>query len=106
MSQSPPPFKTEDGNVYRQNVDRDRGVSTAQAPRGLAAWFGGRNTTVGHRIAPVLAGTPIDSDTDDSSSAILSKQIALEENASIKYRTCSWQKVVLPGALFASEDLG
>jgi hypothetical protein len=100
MSQSPPPFKTEDGNVYRQNVDRDRGVSTAQAPRGLAAWFGGRNTTVGHRIAPVLAGTPIDSDTDDSSSAILSKQIALEENASIKYRTCSWQKTA---ALLFSE---
>jgi hypothetical protein len=66
----------------------------------LAAWFGGRNTTVGHRIAPVLAGTPIESDTDDSSSAILNKQIALEENASIKYRTCSWQKTA---ALLFSE---
>ncbi|RKU44059.1 hypothetical protein DL546_006191 [Coniochaeta pulveracea] len=100
MSQSPPPFKSEDGAVYRQNVDRERRGSVAQAPRGLAAWFGGRNTTVGNRIAPVLAGTPIDSDTDDSSSAILNKQIALEENASIKYRTCSWQKTA---ALLFSE---
>lgn len=105
MSQSPPPFKSEDGAVYRQNVDRERRGSVAQAPRGLAAWFGGRNTTVGNRIAPVLAGTPIDSDTDDSSSAILNKQIALEENASIKYRTCSWQKVVVPNAFARLTEL-
>jgi hypothetical protein len=88
--ESPPLPKSEDGKVYRQTSDPGASV---QEPRGFSSWFGGRNVTVGPRIGPVLAGIPIDSDSDDSSSAILEKQIALEDGHAIQYRTCSWQKV-------------
>jgi hypothetical protein len=100
MSESPPyPPKSEDGKVYKQNVSRDTALSE-QTPTGWSAWFGGRNVSVGPRIGPVLAGIPIDSDSDDSSSAILNKQLALEDGHAIKYRTCSWQKTA---ALLFSE---
>lgn len=69
------------------------------APTGRARWFGGANVGVGPRIAPVLASTlsaAYGSDSDDSSSAILHKQKEAEANATIKYRTCSWQKVCVP----------
>jgi hypothetical protein len=69
------------------------GATTTQVPRGWTAWFGGPNVVVGPRIGPVITGQSSDSDTDDSSSAILGKQLALEEGCAIQYRTCSWQKV-------------
>ena len=73
-------------------ADREpaRPVST---PSGYSAWFGGPNVTIGPRIGPILNGTAFDSDSDDSSSAILDKQLALEDGHAIQYRTCSWQKV-------------
>jgi hypothetical protein len=46
----------------------------------------------GGRIGPPLYGTPgIDSDTD--SSVDVTKQMEMESENAIKYRTCSWQKV-------------
>jgi hypothetical protein len=67
-------------------------------PRGWSAWFGGPGTTVGPRIGPVMEEISLgigESDTEDSSNAILNKQIELEDGHAIQYRTCSWQMVCL-----------
>ncbi|EFX00577.1 amino acid transporter [Grosmannia clavigera kw1407] len=72
----------------------------AAVPRSHAAWFGGNGVYVGPRIGPVINGSASDSDTDDSSSAILNKQLAQEDGCAIQYRTCSWQKTA---ALLFSE---
>ncbi|KAJ0335859.1 hypothetical protein COL922a_008689 [Colletotrichum nupharicola] len=62
---------------------------------GWSAWFGGRNTKVGPRIAPVQEGLADGSDSDVSADAILGKQLAEEDGHAIKYRTCSWQKAIM-----------
>lgn len=52
--------------------------------------------TVGNRIAPVLPhlrGYDFGDDTSIAGSDILGKQIELEADSAIQYRTCSWQKV-------------
>lgn len=94
MSHSPPYAPSSEEKKVSDTADprHSRSVSVS-TPRGYSAWFGGRNVTVGPRIAPVLEGIALDSDSDDSSSAILDKQIALEDGHAIQYRTCSWQKV-------------
>ncbi|GKT46223.1 N amino acid transport system protein [Colletotrichum spaethianum] len=66
---------------------------------GLSAWFGGRKTKVGPRIAPRIEGVGEHSDSEDSADAILGKQLAEEDGHAIKYRTCSWQKTA--GLLFS-----
>ncbi|POR32408.1 N amino acid transport system protein [Tolypocladium paradoxum] len=69
----------------------------------MASMFGGKGVAVGPRIAPLPAWVKHDgaaSDSDESSSAILSRQLASEDGASIQYRTCSWQKTA---ALLFSE---
>ncbi|KAG7287200.1 hypothetical protein NEMBOFW57_006705 [Staphylotrichum longicolle] len=82
-----------------------------------SSWFGGRNVVVGPRIGPVLSSISIaDSDSEQSSAAILDKQLAAEDGHAIQYRTCSWQKFiqglhVLVGAKYlntmtASDDVG
>ena len=43
--------------------------------------------------APIVSGTATDSDSDSAMS--VNKQVELESANSIKYRTCSWQKVRL-----------
>jgi hypothetical protein len=77
-------------------------VDGTQHSSSFATWiFGGPGVTVGPRIAEVPEFMKKDlSDTDDSSSAILNKQIAAEDGAGIQYRTCSWQKTA---ALLFSE---
>lgn len=76
-------------------VNRD---AEAGIPSGRAGWFGGSDVAIGPRIGPVLSSISMGdaSDTDDSSSAILHKQKALEDGHAIQYRTCSWQKVCSP----------
>ena len=76
----------------KRPLDRD---TEAAIPSGRAGWFGGQNVAIGPRIGPVLSSISLgeSSDTDDSSSAILHKQKALEDGHAIQYRTCSWQKV-------------
>lgn len=55
---------------------------------------GFRNMAIGPRIAPVLPHLKgQDFGSDDSGSDILGKQIEMEANNAIQYRTCSWQKV-------------
>lgn len=92
MSVSPPPAY-DDKKIFDTAERRPVRSVPATTPRGFSAWFGGPNTTVGPRIGPMIEGISHDSDTDDSSSAILDKQIALEDGHAIQYRTCSWQKV-------------
>ena len=79
----------------KKPINRD---TEAAIPRGRAGWFGGSDVAIGPRIGPVLSSISIgdSSDTDDSSSAILHKQKALEDGHAIQYRTCSWQKVCDP----------
>ncbi|EON98742.1 putative n amino acid transport system protein [Phaeoacremonium minimum UCRPA7] len=83
----------------KKPINRD---TEAAIPRGRAGWFGGSDVAIGPRIGPVLSSISIgdSSDTDDSSSAILHKQKALEDGHAIQYRTCSWQKTA---ALLFSE---
>lgn len=66
-------------------------------PSGRAQWFGGKDVLIGHRIGPVLSSLSgnFAEESDDSSSAILNKQKADEANATIQYRTCSWQKTAM-----------
>ena len=52
--------------------------------------YNGRNM---HRVAPPLPGMVL-SDTDTDSEMSVEKQLELESSNSIKYRTCSWQKVI------------
>jgi hypothetical protein len=60
---------------------------------GTRRHFGNGDGKIGGRIAPVLphlAG--YDFGNDDSGSDILGKQIELEADHALKYRSCSWQK--------------
>ncbi|PTB74860.1 hypothetical protein M440DRAFT_1336728 [Trichoderma longibrachiatum ATCC 18648] len=67
----------------------------------LASMFGGPNVWVGPRIAPLPAYLKNDlSESEESSEAILNRQLASEDGTSIQYRTCSWQKTA---ALLFSE---
>lgn len=95
-SPPPPPYAgpyTEEKKTVHSSRHPD---VEAAVPSGRARWLGGANVAIGRRIAPVLASTipaAYSTDSDDSSSAILHKQKEAEANATIKYRTCSWQKV-------------
>lgn len=66
-----------------------------------ASLFGGPGVWVGPRIAglPDFVKNEV-SDSEDTSAAILNKQIAAEDGTEIQYRTCSWQKTA---ALLFSE---
>jgi hypothetical protein len=85
-------FKTEkDASGSRlEPLDAEKGPHPA-FPRGS----GNKNG----RIAPVLPhlrGYDFGSDDsggDESSDAVLGKQIEMEADNAIQYRTCSWQKV-------------
>lgn len=97
-SYSPPPASTDEKSSEDKKVigiDGDYHHDTeAAVPRARprSAWFGGKDVGIGPRIGPVLYNSS-GSDTEDSSSEILHKQKLAEENATIKYRSCSWQKV-------------
>lgn len=61
--------------------------------------FGFSNKEAGGRIAPVLPHLKgYDFGSEDSGEDILGKQIELESENAIQYRTCSWQKVYFPFA--------
>ncbi|CAK7244191.1 MAG: hypothetical protein STHCBS139747_005726 [Sporothrix thermara] len=77
-------------------VDYDSEVASS---RGISSWWGA-GLKVGPRIGPPIAGNAFESDSDDSSAAILEKQRAQEDGCAIQYRTCSWQKTA---ALLFSE---
>ncbi|KAL7909152.1 transmembrane amino acid transporter domain-containing protein [Trichoderma velutinum] len=67
----------------------------------FASLFGGSGVWVGPRIAPLPAYLKSDlSESEESSEAILNRQLASEDGSSIQYRTCSWQKTA---ALLFSE---
>ncbi|SPQ20777.1 1ee12e1a-5582-46f8-909a-99619fc26ac0 [Thermothielavioides terrestris] len=88
-------FEEKDG------VKGERRATQVPKPAGWSSWFGGQDVTIGPRIGPVLSSISLsDSDSDQSSTAILDKQIAAEDGHAIRYRTCSWQKTA---ALLFSE---
>ncbi|KAH6604539.1 neutral amino acid permease [Trichoderma cornu-damae] len=67
----------------------------------FASLFGGPGVWVGPRIAPLPAYLKSDlSEGEETSEAILGRQLASEDGTSIQYRTCSWQKTA---ALLFSE---
>lgn len=69
------------------NVDID-------SEKGWRNRFGGSDVKIGGRIAPVLPHlAAYDVASDESGSDILGKQLELEADNAIKYRTCSWPKV-------------
>lgn len=55
--------------------------------------FMSSNKPTGARIGPVLSHLTAFDITSDSGSDILGKQIEMEVDNAIQYRTCSWQKV-------------
>ncbi|RMJ19241.1 hypothetical protein CDV36_001056 [Fusarium kuroshium] len=93
--------KTASLNSGGESPDPERRPSQLQTPSSRwASLFGGSGTTVGPRIAPLPDFVKREvSDSEDSSSAILNKQLAAEEGEQIQYRTCSWQKTA--GLLFS-----
>ena len=90
LSKSPSEEKKAFGDVDNAGADAE-----VPSPTRWSAWFGGPNVIVGPRISPLRSNGHSESDTEDSSSAILQKQLALEAGCAIQYRTCSWQKVAL-----------
>ncbi|KAK1255432.1 hypothetical protein MKX08_009427 [Trichoderma sp. CBMAI-0020] len=87
-------FKTESDDL-EATVSHSSGFSR------FASLFGGTNVWVGPRIAPLPAYLKNDvSEGEESSEAILNRQLASEDGTSIQYRTCSWQKTA---ALLFSE---
>ncbi|KAH8882294.1 amino acid transporter [Thozetella sp. PMI_491] len=98
MSQDSPP--STEKKDFEAVHDAPPAVAST-TPSGWAYWFGGKNVPIGPRIGPVLDSIAAgESDSDESSSAILDKQKALEDGCAIQYRTCSWQKTA---ALLFSE---
>jgi hypothetical protein len=92
----------DDGEIRDDRDNRRTAVVEVPNPTGWSSWFGGQDTVAGPRIGPVLSSISIgtsDSDTDQSSAAILDKQLADDLGSAIKYRTCSWQKTA--GLLFS-----
>lgn len=83
-------------NKLPEKVDTGGG-SNLDAERGSRSkWgkYGNSDSSVGGRIGPVLGHLKgYDFGSDDSGSDILGKQLEMEANDAIQYRTCSWQKV-------------
>ena len=77
---------TDRGTAHMRDPAFEPGVygydTEKQAP-------GGRSFS---RVAAPIPGIVGDSDTESAVS--VGKQMELEKNNSIKYRTCSWQKVI------------
>ncbi|KAM0504678.1 hypothetical protein ACHAP6_007061 [Verticillium nonalfalfae] len=73
-------------------------VEAAPEPSGFQ-WFGGRNTAIGPRIAPIADSVRSETSSIEggvsSSEDILHKQLAKEDGCAIQYRTCSWPKFCL-----------
>lgn len=78
-------------NDEKNSPNRDANIDAEAGNRSKY----GSNGTAGGRIAPVLPHLSNYDFGDDSGSDILGKQIELEADNAIKYRTCSWQKVRL-----------
>jgi len=64
----------------------------------------GHNKNVGGRIAPVLPHLSGYDFGNESGEDILGKQIELEANNEIQYRTCSWQKVYYRSGGWCAEE--
>ncbi len=69
-----------DGNTFPSTAEKDGAMYDAEA-----------NNDKGRKMSRV-AGVVGESDTDSQLS--VGKQLELEATNSIKYRTCSWQKVI------------
>ncbi|KAM0261831.1 hypothetical protein ACHAQJ_002034 [Trichoderma viride] len=81
--------------------DLEATVSHSSGFSRFASLFGGSGVWVGPRIAPLPAYLKNDlSESEESSEAILNRQLESEDGTSIQYRTCSWQKTA---ALLFSE---
>jgi hypothetical protein len=92
-----PDFANENKNKNFDNkVDNGNGSGVIDPENGIRNKYGHSTSdrSVGGRIAPVLPHLKnYDFGSDDSGSDILGKQIELEADNAIQYRTCSWQKV-------------
>lgn len=71
------------------------GFSEYKKPSWRSTWGFGP-VTIGPRIGPVLPHLRNDATNSDSDSGndLLNKQLQAEESSAIKYRTCTWQKVI------------
>ncbi|KAG5995944.1 hypothetical protein E4U43_002944 [Claviceps pusilla] len=96
MSEKGPSASPKSSTIAPQDLEFD-----SFRPARFASIFGGKSVTVGPRICPVPDHLKNESsDSEDSSEAILNRQIASDHGADIQYRTCSWQKTA---ALLFSE---
>lgn len=89
--------------ILDDKVDNGSGIGVIDPEKGTQNKYGHSTSdkSVGGRIAPVLPHLKnYDFGSDDSGSDILGKQIELEADNAIQYRTCSWQKTA---ALLFSE---
>ncbi|KAL2192388.1 amino-acid permease [Corynascus similis CBS 632.67] len=95
--------RTTSDEKLDESIQHKRRASNMEVPdpAGWSSWFGGKDVAIGPRIGPVLSSISLgsDSESEQSSTAILDKQLAAEDGHAIRYRTCSWQKTA--GLLFS-----
>ena len=75
-----------------QPITADNGLTTSvdeKTAYGYDPETNGQGGRKLNRIAPLMRGT-----SDSDSDVTVGKQLELESTNSIKYRTCSWQKVI------------
>lgn len=107
MAMNPQSPVMSSGNNSNNDVnDKSRAeyISEDQAPTTEYKKVSWRSTwgfgpvTIGPRIGPVLPHLRLDADASslsgDSGKDLLSQQIEAEAGSAIKYRSCSWQKVI------------
>jgi hypothetical protein len=88
------PSNTDKDNISNGKRDSGSNLDAEKGSKGRYGKYGNSDKSVGGRIGPVLGHlASYDFGSDDSSSDILGKQLEMEANDAIQYRTCSWQKV-------------
>lgn len=105
LNKEPPIISSENNSnndVYdksRQEYSiEDQAPATEYKKLSWKSTWGFGPVTIGPRIGPVLPHLRVDTDTssidNDSGKDLLDKQLQAEEGSAIKYRSCSWQKVI------------
>jgi hypothetical protein len=88
----PPATTTVDNNIYDKDVSPNREIDVEKQRSGNTGYGKIQMNRIGAPPAH-LAASVASSDTESENSVSVGKQLQMEAENAIKYRTCSWQKV-------------